>query len=157
VTIIPMFIFFQKLGWTGTLLPLIVPHFFGNAYNIFLLRQYFMGMPYELDEAAKIDGASAWEVFTQIILPNSRLALSAVFMLHFLFAWNDFYNPLIFLSGNEKANVLSLGLSKFLQLHDSQPNLLMGASLLTMILPLVLFFLAQKTFMQGIVLTGVEK
>ena len=96
-------------------------------------------------------------VFTQIILPNSRLALASVFILHFLFAWNDFYNPLIFTAGNENANVLSVGLNKFLQLHNAQTNLLMGASLLTMILPMVLFFLAQKTFMQGIVLTGVEK
>jgi multiple sugar transport system permease protein len=157
VTVIPTFILFQRIGWTGTLLPLIVPHFFGNAYNIFLLRQYFMGMPYELDEAAKVDGASPWQVFTRIILPNSRLALASVFLLHFLFAWNDFYSPLIFLSGNENSYVISLGLQRFLQLHNGQPNLLMGASLLSMILPLVLFFLAQKTFMQGIVLTGVEK
>jgi multiple sugar transport system permease protein len=157
VTIIPTFIFFQRIGWTGTLLPLIIPHFFGNAYNIFLLRQYFMGMPYELDEAAKVDGASPWQVFTRIILPNSRLALASVFMLHFLFAWNDFYNPLIFLSGNENSYVISLGLQKFLQLHNGQPNLLSSVSLLAMLLPLIMFFLAQKTFMQGIVLTGVEK
>jgi multiple sugar transport system permease protein len=157
VTIIPTFIFFQRIGWTGTLLSLIVPHFFGNAYNIFLLRQYFLGMPYELDEAAKVDGASPWQVFRHIILPNSRLALAAVFLLHFLFVWNDFYSPLIFLSGSENSYVISLGLQKFLQLHNGQPNLLSGASLLAMLLPLVLFFLAQKTFMQGIVLTGVEK
>lgn len=157
VTIIPTFIVYQRIGWTGTLLPLIIPHFFGNAYNIFLLRQYFMGMPFELDEAAKVDGASPWQVFTQIILPNSRTALAAVFLLHFLFAWNDFYAPLIFLAGNESSSVLSVGLQHFLQLHNSQPNLLMGASLLAMLLPLVMFFLAQKTFMQGIVLTGVEK
>jgi multiple sugar transport system permease protein len=157
VTIIPTFIVFQKIGWTGTLLPLIVPHFFGNAYNIFLLRQYFMGMPYELDEAAKVDGASPWQVFLRIIVPNSRTALSAVFLLHFLFAWNDFYNPLIYLSGNESNYVISLALQKFVQLHSGQLNLLMSASLLAMILPLVLFFLAQRTFMQGIVLTGVEK
>jgi multiple sugar transport system permease protein len=157
VTIIPTFILFRRIGWTGTLLPLIVPHFFGNAYNIFLLRQYFMTMPYELDEAAKVDGASPWQVFTQIILPNSRLALASVFLLHFLFAWNDFYYPLIFLSGNESSYVISLGLQKFLQLHGGQPNLLSGVSLLAMLLPLALFFLAQKTFMQGIVLTGVEK
>jgi multiple sugar transport system permease protein len=157
VTIIPTFIVFQKIGWTGTLLPLIVPHFFGNAYNIFLLRQYFMGMPYELDEAAKVDGASPWQVFINIIVPNSRTALAAVFLLHFLFAWNDFYNPLIYLSGNESNYVISLALQKFVQLHSGQLNLLMSASLLAMILPLGLFFLAQRTFMQGIVLTGVEK
>lgn len=157
VTIIPTFILFQRIGWTGTLIPLILPHFFGNAYNIFLLRQYFMGMPFELDEAAKVDGASPWQVFTQIILPNSRMALAAVFLLHFLFAWNDFYAPLIFLSGNENSYVVSLGLQKFLQLHAGQPNLLAGASLMVMLLPLILFFLAQKIFMQGIVLTGVEK
>ncbi|MEP7285048.1 MAG: carbohydrate ABC transporter permease [Chloroflexota bacterium] len=157
VTIIPTFILFQRLGWTGTLIPLILPHFFGNAYNIFLLRQYFMGMPAELDEAAKVDGASPWQVFTKIILPNSRLALAAVFLLHFLFAWNDFYTPLIFLSGNQNSYVLSLGLQKFVQLHSGQANLLTGAALLAMLLPLVLFFMSQKTFMQGIVLTGVEK
>src|SRR5260221_1941295 len=157
VTIIPTFILFQRIGWIGTLIPLILPHFFGNAYNIFLLRQYFMGMPFELDEAAKVDGASPWQVFTQIILPNSRTALAAVFLLHFLFAWNDFYAPLIFLSGNPNSYVVSLGLERFLQLHSSQPNLLAGASLLVMIVPLVLFFLAQNIFMQGIVLTGVEK
>ncbi len=157
VTIIPTFIVFQKIGWIGTLLPLIVPHFFGNAYNIFLLRQYFMGMPYELDEAAKVDGASPWQIFMDIILPNSRTALAAVFLLHFLFAWNDFYNPLIYLSGNESSYVMSIGLERFLSLHGSELNLLMGASLLAMIVPIVLFFMAQKTFMQGIVLTGVEK
>ncbi|HVO41211.1 MAG TPA: carbohydrate ABC transporter permease [Aggregatilineales bacterium] len=157
VTIIPTFIVFQRIGWTGTLLPLIIPHFFGNAYNIFLLRQYFMGMPYELDEAAKVDGASPWQIFMQIILPNARTALMAVFLLHFLFAWNDFYDPLIYLSGNESAYVVSIGLQKFVQLHSGQINLLMAASLLVMILPLTLFFLAQRTFMQGIVLTGVEK
>ena len=96
-TLIPTYILYSKIGWTNTFLPLIVPHFFANAYNVFLLRQYFDQIPRELDEAAAIDGASPWRVLTSIIVPQSIPAITAVSLFHFFFAWNDFFTPLIYL------------------------------------------------------------
>jgi len=157
VTLIPTFIVFQKIGWTGTILPLVVPHFFSNAYNVFLLRQYFRQIPTEMDEAAKVDGASALQVFWYVVLPQARAALIAVTLFHCLFTWSEFYNSMIFTAGNPDAQPLSVALNHFRQLYSSEPNQLMAGALLTMIAPLVLFFLAQKVFMQGIVITGVEK
>ena len=157
ITLIPTYIVYTKLGWVPSVLPLIVPFFFSNAYNVFLLRQYFMTMPYEIDEAAKVDGASPWQVFTQLILPNSRSALLAVFLFHFLYAYNEFYLSLIYTQGNDAAEPISIRLQNFVQTYSSQPNALMASALLTMLIPLVIFFLAQRTFIQGVVITGVEK
>ena len=157
VTQIPTYILFRKLGWVGTLLPLIVPHFFGNAYNVFLLRQYMMGIPLELDEAARVDGANPLQILWHVILPASRPALVAVYLFHFLFAWNEFQQALIYIGGNENNQVLAVGLQRFSQIYSSQQNLMMAAGVLTMLIPLVVFFLAQRIFMQGVVITGVEK
>jgi len=157
VTLIPTFIVFQKIGWTGTLLPLIVPHFFSNAYNVFLLRQYFLQIPTEMDEAAKVDGANPLQVFWFVVLPQARAALVAVTLFHCLFAWSEFYNAMIFTAGNPDAQPLSVALNHFRQIYSSEPNQLMAGALLTMIAPLVLFFLSQRVFMQGVVITGVEK
>ncbi|MEP7288125.1 MAG: carbohydrate ABC transporter permease [Chloroflexota bacterium] len=157
VTLIPTYIVFQKIGWTGSLLPLIVPTFFSNAYNVFLLRQYFMGIPNEMDEAAKVDGASPIQTFLWVVVPQARAALITVFLFHFLVTWGEYYNALIFTSGSKEAQPLSVALGRFLQIYSAQPNMLMAGAVLTMLMPLLIFFLAQRAFMQGIVITGVDK
>jgi multiple sugar transport system permease protein len=156
-TLIPTFILFSRIGWTNTFLPLIVPHFFANAYNVFLLRQYFLQLPKELDEAAMIDGANPLRILISVILPNSIPALTAVSLFHFFFAWNDFFTPLIYLVSKPELWPLSVGLQKFNALYGRQPNMIQAGALITLVLPVVIFFLAQRVFMQGIVFTGVEK
>lgn len=156
VTLIPTYIVFRSIGWVGTFWPLIIPAFFSNAYNVFLLRQYFLTIPLEMDEAAKVDGASPLQTFWNVIVPQSRAALITVFLFHFLFMWNDFFTPLVYLAGTENAT-LSIALQRFQQLYSAQPNQQMAGALLTAIVPMVIFFLAQRNFMQGIVITGVEK
>jgi multiple sugar transport system permease protein len=158
VTLVPTYAFFVNvLKWGGTWLPLIVPQMFGNAYNIFLLRQYFMTIPREMEEAARIDGAGPIRTFISVILPQAVPALTAVCLFHFFFAWNDFFGPLIYLAGNRQANPISVGLTEFNGLYNSETQLIMAASIITMILPLVIFFFAQRVFIQGIVVTGVDK
>lgn len=157
VTQIPTYIVFRELGWIGTLLPMIVPHFFSNAYNVFLLRQYMMGIPLEMDEAARVDGANPFQVLIYVIVPAARPAMVAVFLFHFLWAWNEFQQPLIYIGSNKENQVLATGLTNFSQIYSSQQNLMMAAGLLTMIVPLLVFFFAQRIFMQGVVITGVEK
>jgi multiple sugar transport system permease protein len=156
-TLIPTYILYSKIGWTNTFLPLIVPHFFANAYNVFLLRQYFDQIPRELDEAAAIDGASPWRVLTSIIVPQSVPAITAVSLFHFFFAWNDFFTPLIYLISRPELWPLSVGLQKFNSLYGRMPEMVQAGALITLVLPVVVFFLAQRVFMQGIVFTGVEK
>jgi multiple sugar transport system permease protein len=156
-TLIPTYILYSRIGWTNTLLPLIVPHFFANAYNVFLLRQYFMQIPRELDEAAMIDGANPLQTLFRVILPQSIPALTAVILFHFFFAWNDFFNPLVYLASSPELWPLSVGLQKFNALYGRQPNMIQAGALITLVLPVVIFFLAQRVFMQGIVFTGVEK
>ncbi|NDJ75203.1 MAG: carbohydrate ABC transporter permease [Chloroflexi bacterium] len=157
VTQIPTFIVYQEFGWIGTLLPLIVPHFFSNAYNVFLLRQYMMGIPRELDDAARVDGANPFQILWHVIIPSSIPALVAVYLFHFLFSWNDFQQPLIYISGNNENQVLAVGLQKFTQIYSGNPELMMAAGIMTMAVPLLIFFFAQRIFMQGVVITGVEK
>jgi multiple sugar transport system permease protein len=156
-TLVPTFILFSTIGWTNTFLPLIVPHYFANAYNVFLLRQYFMQIPRDLDEAAAIDGANPFRIFRSIILPQSIPALTAVILFHFFFAWNDFFAPLIYLVSKPELWPLSVGLQKFNALYGRQPNLIQAGALITLALPVVIFFLAQRVFMRGIVFSGVEK
>ena len=156
-TLIPTYLVFARLGWTNTLLPLIVPHFFANGYNVFLLRQYFMQIPRELDEAAMIDGANPWQVLFQVIIPQSIPALTAVSLFHFFFAWNDFFTPLVYLASSPELWPLSVGLQKFNALYGRLPNLIQTGALITLVLPVTIFFFAQRIFMQGIVFTGVEK
>jgi multiple sugar transport system permease protein len=156
-TLIPTFILFSRIGWTNTFLPLIVPHFFANAYNVFLLRQYFLQIPRELDEAAMIDGANPLRTLISVIIPQSVPALTAVSLFHFFFAWNDFFAPLVYLVARPELWPLSVGLQKFNALYGRQPNLIQTGALITLVIPVVIFFLAQRVFMQGIVFTGVEK
>lgn len=158
VTLIPTYAFFVNvLGWGGTWLPLIVPQMFGNAYNIFLLRQYFLTIPREMEEAAYIDGAGPLKTFFYVILPQAVPALTAVALFHFFFAWNDFFGPLIYLAGNRQQNPITVGLTEFNGIYSSEPNLILAAALISMALPLLIFFLAQRVFIQGIVITGVDK
>lgn len=157
VTIVPTYTFFQRIGWLGTWLPLIVPAFFANAYDVFLLRQYFMTLPRELDEAAMIDGASPLRVLWSVIIPQSYPALMAVTVFHIVFAWNDYFGPLIYLSTARDKWPISVALSTFNGLYGQQPSLIQAASLMTLIAPLILFMAAQRFFVQGIVVTGVEK
>jgi len=153
----PMFIIFRDLGWIGTFRPLWVPAFFGNAFNIFLLRQFYLTIPRELDEAARIDGCGHWGIFWRIILPLSRPALAVVALFHFIFVWNDFLGPLIFLNHRDQFT-LALGL----QLYQSQAgnvpwNLLMAASTLVIAPVVVLFILTQRTFVEGIATQGLKE
>jgi multiple sugar transport system permease protein len=158
VTLVPKYAFFVNvLGWGGTWLPLIVPQMFGNAYNIFLLRQYFLTIPREMEEAAYIDGAGPLRTFWSIILPQSVPVLTAVSLFHFFFAWNDFFEPLIYLAGSRERNPITVGLTEFNGIYSSEPNLILAAAIISMVLPLAIFFLAQRVFIQGIVITGVDK
>ena len=157
VTIIPTFTFFQRIGWVGTWLPLMVPSFLANAYDVFLLRQYFMTLPRELDEAAMIDGASPLRVLWSVIIPQSYPALMAVTVFHIVFAWNDYFGPLIYLSSNRDAWPISIALTTFNGIYGQRPQLIQAGALMALIAPLILFFIAQRFFVQGIVITGVEK
>ena len=157
VTLIPTFAFFATVGWTGTWLPLMVPHFFSNAYNVFLLRQFFMTLPRELDEAAMIDGASPFQILTRVIIPQSWPAIVAVGLFHFVWAWNDYFGPLLYLLGQPELQPISVGVQIFNFRYGPQPELVQATSLMAMIVPLLIFFMAQKVFMRGVVITGVEK
>jgi multiple sugar transport system permease protein len=157
ITLIPQYIFFRQIGWGGTWLPLIIPHFFANAYNVFLLRQYFKGIPKELDEAASIDGASPLQILLYVILPQSIPVLTAVSLFHFFFSWNDFFAPLIYLQGKPELYTISIGMTQFNNIFQAQPGFAMAAALMSISVPLLMFFLAQRVFMQGIVITGIEK
>ena len=158
VTLVPTYAFFVNvMGWGGTWLPLIVPAMFGNAYNIFLLRQYFLTIPREMEEAAQIDGAGRIRTFVAVILPQAVPALTAVSLFHFFFAWNDFFGPLIYLAGNRDANPITVGLTEFNGLYSTETQLILAAAIISMIPPLAIFFMAQRVFIQGIVVTGVDK
>lgn len=158
VTLVPTYAFFVNvLGWGGTWLPLIVPQMFGNAYNVFLLRQYFLTIPREMEEAAMVDGAGRIRTFIYVILPQALPALTAVSLFHFFFAWNDFFGPLIYLSGNRSAVPITVGLTQFNGLYSREPQLILAAAIISMIIPLAIFFMAQRVFIQGIVITGVDK
>ena len=155
VTMIPVYLIFRQLGWVNTFLPLIVPNFFGSAFFIFLLRQFFMTIPRDFEEAARIDGASTWQILTRIILPLSKPALATVTIFTFMGVWNDFMGPLIYLNKPE-TYTLALGLNFFKGQYVSDWNMLMAASLVMMLPLVLLFFVAQKAFIEGITLTGVK-
>lgn len=157
VTLIPTYTFFQKIGWVGTWLPLIVPAFFANAYDVFLLRQFFMTLPRELDESAMMDGAGPFQVLWSIIIPQSYPALVAITVFHIVWAWNDYFGPLIYLTTNRDAWPISIALATFNGIYGQKPQLIQAGALMALILPVILFFAAQKFFVQGIVITGVEK
>jgi multiple sugar transport system permease protein len=163
VTLIPQYLLFKNLGWLDTFLPLIVPSWLGGgAFNIFLMRQFLMSIPYDLDEAARIDGASSWRVFWQILMPLCKPALATMATLGFITHWNQFLAPLIFIS-SQSNYLVAVGLRYFASgvqggqaAARPQDHLLMGAALMVALPCLVLFFLAQKYFVQGIVMSGIK-
>ncbi len=155
VTLIPAFILFKKIGWYDTLYPLIIPAFFANAWDVFLLRQFFMTLPTELDDAARIDGAGPLQILWHVILPQSYPVLATVTIFSVLYAWNDFYAPLIYLQ-SESNWTIALGLQSFNAIYTKQGHLLMAASALMLIPPVLLFFFAQKLFIQGVVVSGIK-
>jgi len=157
ITLIPTFAVFLALNWTGTWLPLLVPHFFANAYNVFLLRQYFLSIPRELDEAAMIDGAGPFRILRTIIVPQSIAAITAVCLFHFFFAWNDFFVPLLYLASKPELQPPSIAVQQYNALYSTQPTLIQASALMTMVVPIVVFVLAQRAFMRGVVVTGIEK
>ena len=159
VTMVPLYITFKKIGWIGTYLPLIVPAFLGGGigggYYIFLLRQFFLGIPNSLVESAKIEGAGDFHIFKSIVLPLSQPALITVAIFTFLNTWSDFIGPLIYLT-KSKMYTLSLGLQSFLSSHHVEWNLLMAAAVLFSIPSLFLFFIAQRYFIEGAKTTGLK-
>jgi multiple sugar transport system permease protein len=155
VTLIPTYVLFRCFGWVGSYAPLIVPAFFGNAFNIFLLRQFFMGIPWELSDAARVDGSGEFYTLWRIMVPLVKPALLVVAIFHFLFAWNDFMGPLIYL--DDPTNyTLVLGLSSFQTQHGIMWNLIMAASMVTFLPLVILFFLGQRYFIEGVTLTGLK-
>ncbi|HWQ04103.1 MAG TPA: carbohydrate ABC transporter permease [Longilinea sp.] len=157
VTTIPTYTFFLKIGWVGTYLPLIIPAFFANAYDVFLLRQFFLTIPREMDEAAMMDGASSFRIFWSIILPQSTPVLVAVSVFHIVWSWNNYYDPLIYLSTKPELQPIAVAMARFNGIHSTNPHLIQATALMALIVPLIIFLAAQRFFMQGIVITGVEK
>ncbi len=154
VTMIPIYLLFNDtLGWGDTFLPLIVPAFFANAWDVFLLRQFFKTIPEEMCDAARVDGANEWQIFTQIVLPLSRPVLATITVFTFLYAWNDFTGPLLFLH-SPRNFTMALGLQDFQGQKTIIWNQLMAAATVFTLPIIVAFFFAQKTFIQGIKLTG---
>jgi multiple sugar transport system permease protein len=157
VTIVPLYVIFVRLHWIGSLKPLIVPLFFGDAFTIFLLRQFFMTIPQELSDAARVDGASELQILLRVVVPLAKPALAAVALFQFLYSWNDFFNPLLYAGSNPNAWTLAVALQQFTNLSRGVLwNLQMAASLLFMLPVIVIFFFAQKAFVQGVTLTGVK-
>ncbi|MGH9135529.1 MAG: carbohydrate ABC transporter permease [Acidimicrobiales bacterium] len=148
VTIVPSYAVYLRLGWIGTWLPLIVPHFFANAYNVFVLRQFFLTIPRDLDEAAAIDGAGPMRTLLTIVVPQARAAIVAVAMFHFFFAWNDFFEPLVYLSGEADLQPIAVGLYSFLGLYKAQPHLIPAAALIAMVIPVLIFLFGQRFFLR---------
>ena len=157
VTIIPTYTIFVKLGWVGTWLPLLVPAFFANAYDVFLMRQYFLTIPTEMDEAAAIDGAGPLQTLWSVLLPQAWPVVVAVAIFHLVYSWNDFFAPLIYLSTKPELQTLAIGLQRFNGVHYRDPGLIQAGTLMTLVIPVVAFLLTQRFFTRGIVITGVDK
>ena len=155
ITLLPTYIGFRYLHWIDTLYPLIVPAFFGGAFNIFLLRQFFLTLPRELDEAARLDGASYFQIYWNVLMPLCRPALVTVGLFAFIYAWKDLMAPLIYLNSTQN-QTLELGLRTFQTIRGTEWNLLMAGSVIVLIPLLVLFFAGQRYFIQGIVMTGLK-
>jgi len=157
VTSLPLFVMYAKLGLVGTLAPLIVPCFFGDAYSIFLLRQFFLTIPQELTEAARIDGANEWQIMMRVIVPIGKPGIAAIGLFSFLWAWNDFYNPLLYTGNTSNTQTLAVALSRMAtSQHQQAFQMQMAAALMFAIPVIVIFFFAQKAFVEGISITGVK-
>ena len=156
VTMIPQYVLFSKIGWVGTYLPLIVPSFFGNAFNIFLMRQFYLSINNELIEAAEIDGANHLYIWSHLMLPLTKPALITIAINSFTAAWNDFLGPLLYIQDQEKYT-LQIGLQVFQNQATTQWNYLMAGATLVLIPTILLFFFAQRYFIEGMDLTGGSK
>lgn len=155
VTLIPLYVEFKMLGWIDTLRCLIIPSFFGSAFNIFLLRQYFLTIPYDLDEAAIIDGCNTFQVYSRILLPIVSPALVTVAIFQVMSAWTDFMGPLIFLN-DQRNYTLTLGLNLFRNSYLTEWNNLMAIASLVTVVPLIIFFIGQKYLIGGIAASGIK-
>jgi multiple sugar transport system permease protein len=156
VVLIPQFILWSRLHLVNTFYPLVVPFWFGGgAFNVFLLRQFFLTVPRDFDDAARIDGARYFRIFRQILLPFLQPALIAVGLFQFFFQWNDFFGPLIYLN-SPSTYTLALGLQHFIGSYSTQWNILMAASVIVIIPPIIVFFVGQRYFVEGVTLTGIK-
>ena len=156
VTVVPLYVMWAKLHLVGTLWPVIIPNWLGDAFSIFLLRQFFLTIPEEYLDAARVDGCGELRLLGTVVLRLAKPAIAAVALFSFLYTFNDFFLPLLYVGENPHNWVLSIGLSQFRSLHQVQWNLTMAATLLVMAPVIVLFFLAQKAFVEGVTLTGVK-
>ncbi len=155
VTLVPLFLMFTKIKWIGTFLPLIVPCFFGNPFFIFLLRQFFTGIPQDISEAARIDGASEFTIFSRLVLPMAKPALTTVALFAFIRSWNDFLGPLVFL-GRDELYTLSLAASMLKSNLDPNWSVLLALGTVMILPVLLIFFVMQKYFIQGIAMSGIK-
>jgi multiple sugar transport system permease protein len=156
VTFIPLYIIFTRIGWVNTYMPLVVPAWLGNAFFIFLLRQFFMGLPQELSDAARVDGASDIGIFWRIILPLAKPAIAVVALFQFIGSWNDYFGPLIYLSDKSRYTI-SIGIANMQSTYGFMNFAWIMAATVMSVLPIViLFFFAQRTFIEGIALTGLK-
>jgi multiple sugar transport system permease protein len=156
VVTVPLYLMWARYGLTGTLWPLIIPMLFGDAFSIFLLRQFLLTIPAEYLDAARVDGCGEWRTLIKVVLPMARPGIAAAGLFQFFYAWNDYYGPLLYTSENENSWTLSLGLASFHSVHHVDWNLVTAATVLTMAPIIVVFFFAQRAFVQGVTLTGVK-
>jgi multiple sugar transport system permease protein len=156
VTIVPLYDLWVRLGLTGTLVPLVAPYFFFDAFSIFLLRQFFLTIPRDYLEAAKIDGCTEFQAMVRVLLPMAKPGIAATAMFCFLFTWNDYFGPLLYTGENQEHWPLSLAIASFRGMHHVEWNLTMAATALIMAPVILLFVLAQRTFVKGITFTGVK-
>jgi multiple sugar transport system permease protein len=162
VSVVPLYVMWAKLGnaigfhFVGSLWPLIIPAWLGDAFSIFLLRQFFLTIPEEYLDAARVDGCGEFRILTTVVLRLAKPAIAAVALFSVLYCFNDFFLPLLYLSDNPHSWVVSLGLSQYRSLHQVQWNLTMAATLLVMTPVIIVFFLAQRAFVEGVTLTGVK-
>ena len=156
VTVVPLYVLFSKLHLIGSLTPLILPNWFGDAFSIFLLRQFFLTIPEEYADAARVDGCGELRIMVSVVARLARPAIAAVALFSFLYCWKDFFGPLLYTGENQDHWTLSVGLAQFRTLYQVQWNLTMAATLLFMAPVVALFFAAQKAFVEGVTLTGVK-
>jgi multiple sugar transport system permease protein len=156
VVTVPLYLMWARYGLTGTIWPLILPMLFGDAFSIFLLRQFLLTIPSDYLDAARVDGCGEWGTLLRVVLPMARPGIAAAALFQFFYAWNDYYGPLLYTGENENAWTLSLGLASFHSVHHVDWNLVTAATVLTMAPIIIVFFFAQRAFVQGVTLTGVK-
>ncbi|MEO8262473.1 MAG: carbohydrate ABC transporter permease [Pseudolysinimonas sp.] len=156
ITAVPLYVMWVKAGMTGTLLPLILPNLLGDAFSIFLLRQFFLTIPREYSDAARVDGASEWGILWRVVIPMARPGIAAAGLFLFFHSWNDYYGPLLYTSENQAWWPVAYGLATFRGSHSTNWGLTMAITMLVMIPVVLIFFFAQRVFVEGITLTGVK-